>query len=360
MVAKIRGVDAGKLVVFTERVLQRVGLPEEDAKTTAQMIVDCDLRGIDSHGVNHLKGFYVKGIQNGFINLHPKTEIFSVNESTAVMEADRGLGFVVGFRAMMEAIRRAREVGIGLVAVRNNTHMSNLSAYSMLTLEHGMIGIAMAQTGPQKEVVLPGSKVRGVGNNPISVAIPAGRKPAFVLDMATSVVSWGKLELAQMNGTTMPEGWVVDSEGKPITDPNKVESGKAALLPLGGTPSTGSYKGFGLAVLVDILCGVLSGGRVGLLAVNEGRGVNNPGHSFFGAIRIDGFLPVDKFKETMDETIEAYEALPTIPGVKKVYIAGGLEAEIAQERKANGIPLNPKIVHELKELAEELGVEYDL
>jgi len=122
----------------------------------------------------------------------------------------------------------------------------------------------------------------------------------------------------------------------------------------------GSYKGFGLAVLVDILCSVLSGGRVGLLAVNGGRGVNNPGHSFFGAISINGFLPIDKFKRLMDEMTEAYETLPTVPGVGKIYIAGGLEAKTAQDRKENGIPLNPKIVHELKELSEELGVEYNL
>ncbi len=360
MVVAKSGIDSGKLTNFTAKVLQKVGLPEEGAKIAAKLLVDCDLRGIDSHGINHLKSFYVKGIQNGFINPKPKTEISSLSPSTAIMEADRGLGFVVGYRAMMEAIRRAKEVGTGFVAVRNNTHLGAVSGYSMLALEHDMIGITLAQTGPQKEVVPPGSKVRGVGTNPISVAIPAGEKPAFVLDMATSAVSWGKLELAQMKGITMPEGWVVDNEGKPVTDPNKVESGKIALVPLGGTPLMGSYKGFALGVLVDILCGVLSGGKTGLLTANEGHGVNNPAHSFFGAILVDGFLPVDKFKKSMDEMTEAYENLPTVPGVKKIYIAGGYEAEIVKERRANGIPFNPKVIQELKELSEEFGIEYDL
>ena len=359
MVAEKSGIDSGKLTSFTVKVLQKVGVPEEEAKITAKMLVDCDLRGVDSHGVNHLKN-YIKGIQNGFINPKPKTEISSLSPSTAIMEANRGLGFVVGYRAMMEAIRRAKEVGAGFVAVRNNTHPGGAFSYSMLALEHDMIGIAMIQTGALKEVVPPGSKVRGVGTNPISVAIPSGEKPAFVLDMATSVVSWGKLQLAQMKGTTMPEGWVVDNEGKPVTDPNKVDPSKVALVPLGVTPLMGSYKGFGLGVLVDILCGVLSGGKAGLLMVDEGHGVHDPAHSFFGAIRIDGFLPIDKFKKSMDEMIEAYETLPTAAGVEKIYIAGGHEAKIKKERQANGIPLLPKMIRELEELSKELGVKYDL
>lgn len=353
------GIDADKLTSFTAKVLQKVGMPEDEAMITARMLVDCDLRGVDSHGVNHLK-VYVKGIQNGFINLNPKTEVFSQAPSTAIMEADRGLGFVVGYRAMMEAIRRAKETGAGFVALRNNTHIGASANYSMLALEHDMIGIAMTQTGPLIEVVPPEAKTRGVGTNPISVAIPAGKKPAFILDMATSVVSYGKVEIARMKGTSMPEGWVVDSEGKPVTDPTKVKPGKVAFLPLGGTPTMGSYKGFGLGVLVDILCGVLSGGKAGLQMVDEGRGICNPSHCFFGALRIDGFLAVDKFKKAMDEMIEAYEALPTLPSVKKVYIAGGYEAEIVKDRQANGIPLHSKVLQELKELSEELGVAYNL
>ncbi len=352
-------VDSGKLTNFTVEILRKVGVNEEEAKITAKMLVDCDLRGIDSHGVNHLKN-YIKGIQNGLINPNPKTEISSLSPSTAIMEANRGLGFIVGHRAMMEAIRRANEVGAGFVAVRNNTHPGGAFSYSMLALEHDMIGIAMIQTGTLMEVMPPGSKVRAVGTNPLSVAIPSGEKPAFVLDMATSVVSYGKLQLAQMKGTTMPEGWVVDLEGKPVTDPDKVSPDKVALVPLGVTPLLGSYKGFGLAVLVDILCGVLSGGKAALLMTDEGHGVHDPAHSFFGAIRVDGFLPIDKFKKSMDEMIEAYETLPTIPGVEKVYIAGGHEAKVEKERRANGIPLLPKMIRELEELSKELGVKYDL
>ncbi|MBA7657954.1 putative oxidoreductase YjmC [subsurface metagenome] len=321
--------------------------------------MDCDLRGVDSHGVNHLK-VYIKGIQSGFVNLHPKTEVFSQAPSTAIMEGDRGLGFVVGYRAMMEAIRRAKETGAGFMTLRNNTHIGASAGYSMLALEHDMIGITMAQTGPLVEAIPPGAMARGVGTNPISVAIPAGKKHPFVLDMATTVVAWGKIELAQMKGISMPEGWFVDSEGKSVTDPTTIKYGEGGLLPLGSTPAMGSYKGFALGVLVDILSGILSGGKAGLQMVREGPGISNRAHSFFGAIRIDGFLPADSFKKAMDEMIEAYGALPTLPGVKKVYIAGGYEAEITKERKANGIPLYPKITQELKELSEELGVEYDL
>jgi L-2-hydroxycarboxylate dehydrogenase (NAD+) len=354
-----KSIDAHKLTDFTARVLQKVGVRVDDARITAKLLVGSDLRGVDSHGVNHLK-IYVKGIQKGFINLNSKIEVFSHSPATAIMEGDRGLGFVVGYRAMMEAIDRAKEMGAGFVALRNNTHIGAAASYAMLALEYDMIGITMTQTGPLVEVIPPGARKRAVGTNPISVAIPAGKKPSYVLDMASSIISWGKIELAKMKGVRMPKGWVVDENGGPVTDPSQIKPGIDGLLPLGGTPAMGSYKGFGLGVLVDILCGILSGGKAGLHMVNEGRGICNPSHCFFGALRVDGFFSVDKFKDAMDAMIEAYESLPTLPGVKKIYVAGGYEAEIIQERSANGIPLNPRIIQDLKELSEELGVEFDL
>ncbi len=346
-------IGADKLTDFAIRVLRKVGVPEEDAQITARMLVASDLRGMDSHGVAHLVPFYVSGIKEGQINAKPRMKVFSQAPSTATMDGDRGLGFVIGYRAMMEAMHRAEKTGAGFIAVRTSTHFGAGAYYAMMALERNMIGMAMTNTGTG--MVVPGSTKPAGGTNPLAVAAPAGKKAPFVLDMATSVVADSKLEVARREGTSIPEGWAIDKEGKPITDPTKRVHGEGGLLPLGGTPTFGSYKGFGLGVLVDILCGVLSGSCAGIL-----KGAPISIDHFFGALRIDSFLPVENFKKSMDEMIEAFEALPTLPGVKKIYVAGGHGAEIEKDRKANGIPLNAKVIEELQELAKELDIKYDL
>jgi len=351
-------VDAEKLINFSTKALQRLGIPKEDAQITARMLVTSDLRGVDSHGVAHLNIFYARRIRLGIINLNPRPKIFSLTPATATMDGDQGLGFVIGHQAMMEAIHRAEKTGAGFIAVRNSTHFGAAACYAMMALERDMIGIAMTNT--VAGVAAPGSTKPAVGTNPLAVAVPAGKKPPFVLDMATSVVAAGKLEIARREGTSIPKGWAIDKEGKPITDPTKRVRGEGGLLPLGGTPTLGSYKGFGLGVLVDILCGVLSGSSASILWKSAPETRGNAGNHFFGALRIDSFLPVENFKKSMDEMIEAFEALPKLPGVKKIYAAGGYEAEIEKNRKANGIPLNSKVIQELQELAKELDIEYDL
>jgi LDH2 family malate/lactate/ureidoglycolate dehydrogenase len=228
----------------------------------------------------------------------------------------------------------------------------------MMALERDMIGMAMTNAIPV--VVAPGSTKPAVGSNPLAVAIPAGKKPPFVLDMSTSVIARAKLEIARREGTSIPEGWAIDKEGKPITDPTKVLYDEGGLLPLGGTPTFGAYKGFGLGVLIEILCGVLSGSSASILRKGILETRRNAGDHFFAALRIDSFLPVEDFKKSMDEMIEALEALPKLPGVENIYVAGGYEAEIEKDRKTNGIPLHPSVVASLQELAKELGIEYDL
>jgi len=358
MTAERTRVDAKKLINFSTKALQGLGVPEEDAQITARILVATDLRGVDSHGVAHLPMFYARRIRLGIINLNPKPKIFSRTPATATMDGDQGLGFVIGHHAMMEAIHRAEKTGAGFIAVRNSTHFGAAACYAMMALEHDMIGMAMTNT--VAGVVAPGSTKPAVGTNPLAVAVPAGKKSPFVLDMATSVVAGGKLEIARREGASIPEGWVIDKEGKPVTDPTKEVRGEGGLLPLGGTPALGSYKGFGLGVLVDILCGVLSGSSASILQESTPETRGNAGDHFFGALRIDSFLPVENFKKSMDEMIGAFGALPTLPGVKKIYVAGGYEAEIEKDRKANGIPLNSKVIQELQELAKELGIEYDL
>ena len=346
-------VDAKKLTDFSTKALQRLGVPEEDAQITARMLVASDLRGVDSHGVAHLN-LYAKRIRTGIINANLKPKIFSQTPVAATMDGDKGLGFVVGYRAMTEAIQRADKAGAGFVTVRNSTHFGAAAYYAMMALEHDMIGIAM--TNAPARVVTPVSTKPAVGTNPIAAAVPAGKKPPFVLDMATSVVAAGKLEIAQREETSIPEGWAIDKEGKPLTDPAKRVTGEGGILPLGGTPTLRGYKGSGLGVLVDILCGVLSGASASIFKTEPGVDYNH----FFGAIRIDNFLPIENFKKSMDEMIAAIEALPTLPGVDKVYVAGSYEAEIVKDREANGIPLHYKVIEDLQELAKDVGIEYDL
>lgn len=357
MVMKIITVDADKLTDFSTRVLQKMGVPDDDARITARVLVATDLRGVESHGVAHLAPFYVKRIRAGFINTKPKIKLFSQAPATAVMDGDRGLGFVVGYRAMTEAIRRAETAGAGFVSVHNSTHFGAGAYYAMMALSHDMIGVSMTTGG--KCMVVPGGKGRGICVNVISIAAPAKEEAPFVLDMATSVVALGKIATAIRKGITIPEGWVVSKEGKPVTDPNNYYVGEGVLLPLGGTPQMGSYKGFGLAVAVDILCSILSGSAPSPEIMSELNSLGRSNH-FFGAIRIDGFIPTDEFRKAMDGMVRFYRALPKARGVGRIYLAGEVEAELEKQRLSNGIPLHSTVVNELQGLAEELEIEYDL
>lgn len=350
-------VNAKKLTDFAVEALQKVGVPKDDAQVTANILMVAEKRGVITHGIVYLARNIAK-IKDGLINPKPQVKISSKTSSTAAVDGDEGLGFVVGYRAMAEAIRRAKETGAGFVTVRNSNHFGASAPYAIMALEHDMIGISMTSTGAG--VVAPGSAKPAVGTNPFSWAIPAGKKPPFVLDMATSVVAAGKIGVAIRDGKSIPEGWVIDGEGKPVTDPNKRVRGEGGLLPLGGSPTLGAYKGFALGILVDILSSLLSGSPADLLRKFTPQTKGMAGNHFFGALRIDSFLPLENFKKLMDEMIEAVEALPPLPGVKKIYVAGGFEAEIVKDCETNGIPMNAKVVETLQELAKELGIEYNL
>jgi L-2-hydroxycarboxylate dehydrogenase (NAD+) len=349
-------VDPGKLTQFSAKVLQKVGVPEEDAERTAGMLVAADLRGIDSHGVSHLGSLYIRRIKEGLINPKPQIKMVSHAQATAVMDGDRGLGFVVGYHAMTEALKRAVEIGAGFVSVRNSTHCGAASTYAMMALPQNMIGIALTTGG--RAMVVPGSAGRGAGINVISVAVPTRGDAAFVLDMATTVVAGSKFEIALRSGqATVPEGWAVDKTGKPLTDPTKYAE-EGALLPLGGQPETGAFKGFGLSVLVDILCSILAG-SVSISELLTQPNTALRANHFFGALKIDGFMPADDFARAMAGMVKVYHDLPKAPGVEKIYLAGEVEHEIEKQRR-QGIPLDQQVITSLRELAAELGVEYDL
>ncbi len=342
--------DPERLAIFAQKVLRKIGMPEEDARLTGKMLIACDLRGVESHGIAHLQ-LYSNWMKDGSCNINPKITMSDLSPTTAMMDGDNSLGFVNGHKAMTEAINRAEKLGTGFIAVKNSKHFGAASYYAMMALERDMIGIAMTAGG--RMLIAPGTTERAGGLNPIAVAVPAGKKHPFVLDMSTSVVAGGKLEIAKRQGKLIPEGWMVDGEGKAITDLSKVDyrnpKWRGGLLPLGGSPALGSYKGFGLSVLVDILCTTLSGAALGTMA-----------NHFFGAIRINGFRPIQEFKNDMDQLIESIESLHALPGVKKIYVTGGLEAEVVVERTTNGIPLDTVVIQQLKDLSKETGVEYNI
>ncbi|MFC1901259.1 Ldh family oxidoreductase, partial [Chloroflexota bacterium] len=346
MAANVETFDPKKLNDFAVRALMKVGVPEDDAKITADILIATDLRGIDSHGIAHL-GMYTGGLKEGRTNPNPNTQIISQAPATAIMEGDKGLGFVVGYRAMTEAMRRAEETGAGFVTVRNSSHFGAGGNYAMMALPRDMIGISMTEGG--KGMNAPGTVGRGIHINVISVAIPAKDEAPFVLDMATTVVAAGKIEIANREGKQLPEGWSIDKDGNPITDPKK-HGTEGALLPLGGTPQTGVYKGFGLALVVDILTGVLSGAPQDTLMA---------GNHFFGALKIDGFMPVDNFKKLLDAKMQEYKSLPKAPGIERIFLPGEIEQEI-EENRQSGIPLHPAVVESLKKVAADLDIEYDL
>jgi len=257
---------------------------------------------------------------------------------------------------MTEALMRAGQTGAGFVSVRNSTHCGAASTYAMMALPKNMIGIAMTTGG--RGMVAPGSVGRGAGINVISVAVPTQGNAPFVLDMATTVVAGSKFEIALRSGqTTIPEGWAVDKAGKPLTDPKKYAE-EGALLPLGGLPETGAFKGFGLSVMVDILCSILAG-SVSISELLTQPNTALRANHFFGALKIDGFMPADDFARAMAGMVKVYHNLPRAPGVERIYLAGEVEHEIENQRR-HGIPLDPQVIASLQELAAELGVEYDL
>lgn len=345
-----QSVEIDALLTFGEQALVAVGVPDGDARLTARILLEADLRGVESHGFAHLVDFYVRGVQGERINRRPDIRVVSDAPAAATIDGDRGLGFVVGHRAMTLAIEKARATGVGVVSVGNSTHYGAGASYAMQALEHDMIGVSMTTGG--RLMVPPGGKAMAVGTNVISLAAPAPRGFPYVLDMATTVVAAGKLEIAARHGRPIPEGWAVDGAGAPVTDPTRLRQG-AMLLPLGGTVATSSYKGFGLALMVDVLCGALSG-FVTSAEMEPGRAAHG-----FAALRIEAFQPLAGFLDRMGRMIDAIKRTPTEEGVTSIRIPGEVEHALASQRRAEGsVPLHPRILEGFRAAAEELSVPY--
>lgn len=345
-------VSRDELFSFVVRVLTKLEVPEKDAEIVAHNLIMADLRGIESHGVQRLKR-YVDGILSGGINLKPNIRIVREGPSYALIDGDEGLGQVVGYRAMKLAIKKARESGIGVVAVRNSNHYGIAGYYALMAAEEGMIGISMTNSRP---LVAPtGGVERFLGTNPIALAAPARDRP-FLLDMATSVVPIGKLEVYRRKGKPIPEGWAIDSAGNITTDVEKVFSG-GALLPLGGFGELfGGHKGYGLSLMVDILAGILGGGTWSRHVKNTSEKHSEVGH-FFMAINIEDFLPPEEFREKMSRMIDELKSSRRHPDFERIWIHGEKGFLTMQTRLKIGIPIYRKVLEELNSIAESIGVE---
>ena len=347
---RVRAADLRRVVTA---LFERVGVPPDDAALGADVLVRADERGVDSHGVSNMLRGYLTGYQEGRINARPEWRVVREQASTATIDCDRGLGIIIGPKAMGLAIQKARETGMGAVTMRNGRHMGMASYHAMLALKHDMIGMAMTAVGAN---VLPTFGREGrLGTNPVAVAVPANEMHPFVYDVATSMVAANKLQLIRRLDAPIPGNWIADMEGRIISEPGPLpEAGQYKLLPFGGTRELGSHKGYGLAMVVEIMCSILAGALPGAMTQ---RG---PANHFVAAYNIDAFTPVDEFKKTMDEWLRLMEATPPAPGYARVLTPGQEEAEAEVDRAAKGIPLHKEVVQWLEDICKQLEVPFNL
>lgn len=340
-----RVIDPALLAGFAARCLEAVGVSPDDAALVAEHLVEADLRGLDSHGLSRLP-VYVRRIGKGLMEPRTGPEIVRETPVAALMDARHGLGIVVADRAMRIAAAKAKEVGMGCVGVRNSTHCGFLAFYTRRAALEDLIAFAFTNAAASQAPW--GGREPYFGTNPLSVGIPRRDGPPIVVDMATTVAARGKIRLAAQKGERIPEGWAIDREGRPTTDPRAAMEG--LILPVGGP------KGYGLALLVDVLSGVLTGGvfgpEVGALAEDRRQRV---GH-FFLALRADLFVPLDQFLGSVEEMARQIKACPPMVGFERVLLPGEPEEIRSESNRRAGITMSEAVVRELEALGEELGV----
>jgi len=355
MPAKIKRYRSGDLEDFVKRFFIKLGVPQEDAQVSARILVAADLRGVSSHGVIRLYTYYGSRIQKGLID--PLTPIIPTYETatTLTLDAGNGLGMVAASRAMERCIRMAKVSHIAVVTVRNSNHFGIAGYYAMLALKENQIGISL--TNAQPLVAPTYGRTALLGTNPIAVAVPVQGSQPFVLDMATSIVPIGKITVHEKAGEPVPLGWGMNANGMLTENPSEILNG-GALSPLGGSDILRGYKGYGLAVVVDILSGILSGSGFGAAAGGKDRPARI-GH-FFMAINIGSFRPLDEFKRDMATLLAELKHAPKADGQERIYVAGEKEFELEAEYRAKGIPLMDEVVSGLVQAGNEVGIPFDL
>ena len=333
---------------FVERVMCACELPGDDAGTVARLMVEADVTGADGHGVIRLAQ-YVGRIRGGAVNTHPDIAVRRTGPATALVDGDNGMGHVVVSAAAHAAVELAAEAGFGWVGVRGSNHAGPGALYATVPLERDMIGIYGAVASANH---MPpwGSSERLLGTNPLAVAVPAGAEPPLVLDMATTVVSYGTIKKSALRGEPLPPGWVVGLDGEPITDTEHAHDG--FLLPIGG------YKGSGLAIVIGLLAGVLNGAAFGRDVVDFTTDVStatNTGH-FMAALDVGRFTPIADFKAEVDRHVRDLRAAERLPGVEAIRLPGEQRMARRADRAAHGVPLSAALLRQLDDVAQDVGV----
>ena len=334
-----------------ELVLSAWGMRKDYVEQTAEVMVDTDLRGIESHGIGMLPG-YARMVRSGRMDLNGEVRVVTDLPSIGRVDGGHNLGHPVSIRAMSLAIDKCRATGVGVVSAYHSGHHGACGYYARMASRDGLVGVAMTGT-PSGPMVPTLGREPVLGTNPIAFSAPARRNPAFVLDMATSTASLGKLSIARRRGAPLPEGWALDGEGRPTTDA-EVASVARRLTPLGGTRELGSHKGYGLAAMVDVLSNVLSGAAVPAVRSSDKSDV---GH-FFMALDPELFCGRDAFLDDMDALIDALHHTRPADESEPVLVAGDPENAAYETRSREGIPVSEGLAEEVRAVVAAAGVEF--
>jgi LDH2 family malate/lactate/ureidoglycolate dehydrogenase len=342
-------VETNSLREYCISLLEKVGVPREEGFYMADGLVLANLRGVDSHGVSRMP-IYMKSFSLGLIRPVAEMEILNEAPASMLVDAKNSIGAVIGVRVMEKVIEKAREAGIAMASVCHSTHFGMSCYYSMMALPENMIGFAISNSPP---AMAPwGGKEPFTGTNPLSFAIPTGREKPIVIDMATSVVAKGKIILALKKDGIIPEGWALNKDGEMTTSAQEAMAG--TVCPMGGP------KGYALSLLVDIMCGVLSGGAYGPNVKNLYKTFDAPQDicHCFGAINIEKFIPLEQFKATIDKEIHEIKTAPKAKNTKEIFLPGEIEINMQEKRLKEGIPMPLPVFEELMELSRMYDVPF--
>lgn len=326
-------------------ILKGLNATQEEATLVAECLVRAEMRGIDTHGVHFLKLLFAR-VAAKMINLPTPIKVIREDGPTAILDGGNGLGQVAAHRAMSMSIQMARNLGIGLTLVRNTNHIGILAFYTLIAARNGMIGIVMSNSAPS---VSPwGGAEPILGTNPLSIAVPCGSEGPIVLDMSSSIVARGKIRKAHRMKESIPLGWALDETGMPTTDPTAALKG--TLLPIGGP------KGYGLALMIDVLSGILSGSQYGpkIKTFHENLGPTGIG-VFTMAINIEKFMPLNDFEKIMESYAKTIRSSRKAKGIPRIYLPGEIEQEKEKKSMIEGIELDDSLVAELNQLLEKVN-----
>ena len=345
----IKRFSAKVILRFIHKVFMAAGMPEEESCIVSELMTEADINGSDGHGIFRLPG-YIRRIKEGGINLKPNIRIERQKSGMALVDGDNAQGHLVMRFCTELAIKKAKDSGVAWVGVHDSNHAGPAALYTRMPLAHDMIGLYVA-IGNANHLPPWGGIEMLLSTNPISIAVPGKNGPPIVLDMATTVAAYGKVKTAAQRGEKIPEGWMIDKNGQPLTDPTQAEQG--FLMPIGGP------KGYGLALMFGLLAGTLNGAAFGKDVIDFNADFKTPTNTgqFITAIDISAFGDVENFKNNVDNVYRTFKASATLPGYDEVLLPGEQSYKKRQDRTANGVPVHDGLLKSLNITADQLGVD---